>query len=104
MADYGCYPLWLFGEDLGDTDPRDARFGLSDELVNRLDTWAEVYEGILVFDDPARSGFPSPEAKSRWVNEGHAIAADLAAELGPDWTVRYFDYIQGRDLDIQLAK
>ncbi|MEW2295641.1 hypothetical protein ABZ719_23530 [Streptomyces sp. NPDC006743] len=104
MADYGCHPLWLFGEDLGDADPRDTRFGLSGELADRLDAWARTYEGILVFDDPVRSGFPSPEAKSRWVDEGHVIATDLAAELGADWTVHYFDCLRGRVSDIQLAK
>ena len=85
MADYSAWPLWLSGENV---DP--ARFPISPELLDRLKGWSQSYDAILNRDDPASSGFSSPEAELAWEEQGRRLWHDLQDELGTEYIVTYF--------------
>ncbi|MEU6241000.1 hypothetical protein [Streptomyces sp. NPDC047024] len=99
MADYYSYPLWLPGES-DNVSPTDPRLGISPGLSERLNEWAAEYDGILCMEDPASSGFESPEAEWRFGETGEALARAVAQELGGGWDVTYFDTRTGADRDI----
>lgn len=89
MADYGCYPLWWAGGDeVGDIDP--ATLPLSQETLSRLEKWADACDAKLNWDDPASSGFPSPQAKEAFEEEGVSLWQQLRKELAPEYEVFYF--------------
>lgn len=88
MADYDCHPLWgVSADDLGDVDP--ASLPISAALVAALAVWAEDYDATLVRDDPAASGFTDAAAEAAFRARGEVLAARLADELGPAWTVDF---------------
>ncbi|MGK5630321.1 hypothetical protein [Streptomyces sp. URMC 123] len=100
LADYACHPLWVTDPGPDNVAPDDPALGLSADLARRLNDWAAEYDAILCWDDPASSAFPSEEAKLAFARTGEALAHRLARELGPAWTVRYFDLRSGADRDI----
>ncbi|MEU2247497.1 hypothetical protein [Streptomyces sp. NPDC019224] len=91
MADYGCHPLWLSGEEVGDVSPEDPALALPSDLAERLHEWAAEFDRTLNREDPRLSGFPSEDAERRFVQAGEALARQVAKQLGPAWAVRYFD-------------
>ncbi|MCZ7458903.1 hypothetical protein [Streptomyces sp. WMMC940] len=99
MADYGCHPLWLTREN-DNVSPTDPQLGLTPILAERLSEWAQEFDRILCLDDPASSGFPSPEAEANFAESGERLARKLAQELGPSWKVGYFDLRIDADREI----
>lgn len=98
MADYGCFPL---GAPDGNLE-YDA-LSISPELVDDLQRWADEYDAILVWDDPASSGFATQELQDQFVVTGRALARRLAYELGPNFVVVYFDDNTGEVEEIPRA-
>ncbi|WP_175410152.1 hypothetical protein [Streptomyces sp. TRM64462] len=90
MADYGSHPLWLTDEN-ENLSPEDSRLGLDANLIERISRWAAEFDEILDWDDPASSAFPSTEAEEEFAKAGEMISRQIAKELGPSWTVSYFD-------------
>jgi hypothetical protein len=86
MADYDCWPLWEASPgEVGNIDPDE--LPISKGLRDRLSQWAVDYDATLVRDDPARSGFASPDAKAAFSSVGLRLGEDLEAELGPTFRV-----------------
>jgi hypothetical protein len=87
MADYGCYPLWwVSSEKMGDIDPE--TLPLSQQTINRLEKWAEMYDAKLNEDEPTLSSFSSNEEQASFeeeeINLGTAKRgnfSDLKADL-----------------------
>lgn len=87
MPDYECWPLWR--EDMvGNVDP--ASLAITPALRDRLFRWAQTFDNTLIRDDPAASGFGSPESEGAFDAEGRALALDLQRELGDSTKVRYW--------------
>jgi hypothetical protein len=79
--------LWLI-DAKGRRKPVDAEdVGLSDALADRLEAWMDQFDAIYDEDDETRSRFPDAVQQLAWEAEGAAIAAAVAADLGPGWTV-----------------
>lgn len=89
MADYTAFPLWGI--------PDEGRWGggmlspgsvpISDELVERLWSWAAIYDRL----PEANFQWPSQAALTAFVDEGRRLCTLLRQELGPEYTVVYFD-------------
>jgi len=89
MSDYCSYPLWGLDDDnIGDIDPKS--LPLSETTIQRLEKWADIYDAILNWDDPASSGFASQEAKEAFEQEGISLWLQLRKELSSDYEVLYF--------------
>lgn len=87
-------PEWLGKSGLwridvkGKRNPVDADdIGLSDELADRLESWMDTFDAIYDEADEARSDFADEVERLAWEVEGAALAAAIAAELGPDWQI-----------------
>lgn len=68
---------------------------ISQALVDRIRAWQSWYDDAE-FEDSCCGECPSPEAESgrnvdAFSAEGLAISKGLKAELGPGWTVVYYD-------------
>ena len=85
MADYAAWPLW---DADGNVDA--ATLPLSAGLQQRLDAWAEAFDGTVNRDDPRRARFATPEARAAWNEQGLDLWHDLQHELGPGYVVCYF--------------
>ena len=89
MADYGCYPLWwVSSEKLGDIDPE--TLPLSQQTINRLEKWAEMYDAKLNEDEPILSSFSSNEELESFEEEGINLWKQLKKELATNYEVVYF--------------
>ncbi|MFM2061582.1 MAG: hypothetical protein RLZZ507_1252 [Cyanobacteriota bacterium] len=89
MADYGCYPLWWASFDkAGDIDPE--TMPLSEEIISRLEKWADIYDAKLNWEDPSSSGFFTLEAEAAFEQEGISLWKQLQTELAPNYEVVYF--------------
>ncbi|MGB3754944.1 MAG: hypothetical protein WBA07_01035 [Rivularia sp. (in: cyanobacteria)] len=89
MADYGCYPLWwVNSEKIGDIDPE--TLPLSQETINRLEKWAEMYDEILNEDEPTLSSFSSNDEQESFEKEGINLWKQLKQELASTYEVVYF--------------
>jgi hypothetical protein len=93
MPDYDCYPTWVHdGADdaiFENVAPEDLPIGRA--LADELDRWGEEYDATLDRDDPAASGFESPEAEADFAHRGELLARRLREELGGLVPVEYFD-------------
>ena len=86
MADYQCYPLWEASPgEVGNIDPNS--LPISTSLREQLMDWADVYDSILNWEDPARSGFASVDAEEAFNAQGIRLADQLREELGPEFAV-----------------
>lgn len=85
MADYAAWPLW---DADGNVDA--ATLPLSTDLQERLDAWAEAFDGTVNRDDPRHARFATPEARAAWNEQGLALWHDLQRELGSAYVVCYF--------------
>lgn len=100
MADHGAFPLWATPDHsdgpehaIGDLRPDD--LPLSADLVTALRAWVGVYERLSSTD----STWPSPDARSRWNEQGRSLARWVRHELGPDYEVVFFDDLAGEEVD-----
>lgn len=87
MADYGCFPLWSWDYPEFNVDP--CSLPLSNGLIADLCQWQDRYDAILNWDDPASSGFPTPEAETAFRTDGARLARRLQTELGSGFQVRF---------------
>lgn len=74
MADYECWPPWVYteaGQLPSNTNPAD--LATSRSLVGRLNSWAAQYDASLNRDDPASSGFADPQIEDDFL--AHGLAA-----------------------------
>jgi hypothetical protein len=94
MADYDSSPLWVTGPGVSRNLPVD-ELPISSALASELQEWADVYTGTLNREDPMSSGFSTPELKRDFAEKGKELAVRLAAELGGDHVVSYFDEVTG---------
>jgi hypothetical protein len=96
MADYGCSPLWLTSPHGSENLPID-RLSISSTLASDLEEWALEYDSTLDQDDPVSSGFSTVEVEGahEFATHGEQLARRLAAELGNEYTVSYFDDTTG---------
>ena len=86
MTDFGCPPLWFWGD--GPIDPED--LPISSELQSDLWAWAEIYEQILDWNNPADSGFDSVEDFVSFSDTGERLWLRLIDELTGLYTVTHF--------------
>lgn len=95
MPDYGCFPLWVHGDDeVGNIDPEG--LPLSTSLISRLNEWAAEYDKTLDQNYPPNSGFKHREAEVRFVMRGYKLAKELKAELN-GVRVIYYDIDNWRE-------
>lgn len=87
-------PEWLGRSGLWQIDSKGKRkpvdaddIGLSDALADRLESWMDTFDAIYDEADEAASDFADEAERAAWKAEGAALAADIAAELGPDWQI-----------------
>jgi hypothetical protein len=86
MTDYFSWPLWHVGDgQAGDIDLN--TLPISEGLIKRLSDWQDTYDAILNMDDPASSGFNSPEEEMLFEQEGKRLLKDLQEELGENYEV-----------------
>jgi len=79
--EYGCWPLW--NDEGGDClHPND--LDLSNDLARRILDWDEKFQATLNNDDPAASGFATPEEEAAHLAEGRAIAEVIRIEWRGD--------------------
>lgn len=90
MADYGCYPLWVYDESGEFDNPDPAKLPLSVETVARLKRWSQSYDASLNRKDPASSGFANQEEDEAFEQEGISLWRKLREELGHEYDVEYF--------------
>ncbi|HAZ44112.1 MAG TPA: hypothetical protein DDW76_03435 [Cyanobacteria bacterium UBA11369] len=89
MTDYFSHPLWgLDPDNIGDIDPK--TLPLSQETIQRLEQWAASYNAILNQDDPASSGFESPQKEEAFEQEGIRLWLQIRQELPSNYEVWYF--------------
>jgi len=87
MADYQCWPLWHHkGEQVGDIDPNE--IGVSAQLAEDLENWADVFESHMNWSDPAATKW-TEEEEGQFASEGRALCRRLAQELNGRYTVYY---------------
>ena len=94
MADYDCWPLWHYQDDVGNIDP--AALDLSPGLIEALLAWAEEYDSILNRQDPASTSWPSIERQKDFVDRGRQLALKLKVELASAGRVGYFNDMTGK--------
>lgn len=92
MADYNCWPLWAADGEVDNIDP--ASVPLSVGLRRALLDWADAFDAILDHDDPAASGFASPEARVAFDRRGRELAQRVAGELRETHRVLYYSVAQ----------
>ncbi|WP_075002083.1 hypothetical protein [Streptomyces qinglanensis] len=89
-AEYECHPLWT-SSDSGEENFAPSDLPISGQLSEDIEHWAEDYESTYDRDDPARSGFSTPEAEKGFTEEGLKLAHRLSRELAGEWVVKYFN-------------
>lgn len=92
MPDYHCWPLWNAGGEIGNIDP--ALLPISEDLRSALLEWADVFDAILVTENPAASEFASEEARAEFDRHGRELARQVAKELSGSHHVLYFSVVQ----------
>lgn len=86
MADYQCFPLWEASPGVvGNINPSD--LPITELLQSRLMAWAEEFDKTLDMDDPAKSGFRTPQAQENFIKSGVELGQQLQDELGPEYSV-----------------
>ncbi len=94
MSDYGCFPLWHTGGEIGNIDP--ASLPISEELKVSLLNWAASYDSILNHEYPPDSRFLTPELEEDFEQEGQRLSKALKAELNGEYQVLYYSQRDGR--------
>jgi len=70
---------------LGDFDP--AQLPISQETLQRLLRWQEVYNSTYEDEYPYNASFPNEEAREIWGREGTRLWVQLTKELGSEYEV-----------------
>jgi hypothetical protein len=99
MAEYESFPLWRTNSD-GPANIDPASLPVSRELAQALLDWADSYDRTLDRDDPLASGFPDAAAEDDFYTQGDRLARQLAAELGAQYAVEYFDGRRGQTMPV----
>lgn len=73
--EFGCWPLW--DADTGENVSH-YHVDVSLDLAERIENWDDRFQLIYKEDDPVSSGFASPEEEQAYIEEGRAIARELA--------------------------
>jgi hypothetical protein len=73
--EFGCCPLW--DADTGDNVSH-YHIAISLDLAERIESWDDRFQAIYKDDYPAESGFASPEEEQAYIEEGRAVARELA--------------------------
>ena len=63
-----------------DVSQRNSGWPISERLKQRLNAWADVWEGI---------GGEAAEHDEEWLSLGQSLVAEVQQELGPEYEVRY---------------
>ena len=95
MTDYGCFPIWDC-DNIGNLNPE--YLPISAILKQDLKKWAETFDAILDWDDPASAGFKSDREKRDFEDKGLELWQRLENELGDEYIVEYFSTIQSKVL------
>lgn len=89
-------PEWLGKSGLWQIDAKGRRkpvdaddIGLSDDLADQLESWMDAFDAIYDEANEAASDFANEVERLAWEAEGAALAAAIAAELGPDWQITH---------------
>ena len=95
MTDYGCFPIWDCdnGRNLNPED-----LPISTSLKQDLKKWAETFDAILDWDDPASAGFKSDREEQEFEEKGLELWQRLENEIGDEYIVEYFSTIQSKVL------
>ena len=94
MADYESWPIWeTTGGQYTNMDP--VLLELPQDLVARIEAWADTYDATLKADDPSSSGFPDDDARSAFETEGLSIWWSLQMAR-PDDRFDYFSELMQR--------
>ena len=89
MLEYFSHSLWeLDADNIGDIDPK--TLPLSSETIAKLEAWANTYNNILNWDDPAASGFVSLAEEEEFEREGVRLWLQLKQELPANYNIVYF--------------
>ena len=62
---------------------------LSQELIDEIWAWTEIYDTFLDWDDPKNPVEIDPKVETDFWNQGEVIGQKLQAELGDDYLVSY---------------
>jgi hypothetical protein len=100
MVEYESFPLWRVNSD-GPPNIDPASLPISRELAQALLSWADSYDRTLDRDDPLASGFSDPVVEDDFYAQGERLARQLAAELGAQYTVKYFDGRSGHTVPVR---
>ena len=73
--EFGCCPLW--DADTGDNVSH-YHIDIPLDLAERIENWDDRFQVTFKDDDPAESGFASPEEEQAYMEEGRAVARELA--------------------------
>jgi hypothetical protein len=73
--EFACCPLW--DADTGDNVSH-YHIAISLDLAERIENWDDRFQAIYKDDNPVESGFASPEEEQAYIEEGRAIARELA--------------------------
>jgi hypothetical protein len=73
--EFACWPLW--DADSGENVSH-YHVDISMDLAERIENWDDRFQVIHKEDDPASSDFASPEEEQAYIEEGRAIARELA--------------------------
>lgn len=104
LTDYYCHPLWVTYPD-GELDNiAPESLPISRELADSLDRWADEFDAILNEDDPASSGFATPDDERSFNDEGRRLAEQFAREMGPEYKVTFYDRFEKRDIPLEAEK
>jgi len=88
MPDYQMWPLWWVSpHEPNNIDPN--TLPLCDETRNRLRKWADGFDSILNWDDPASSDFATEAEQKAFEEEGEALWKQLQIELEGQFRVIY---------------
>ena len=95
MTDYGCFPIWNY-DNGGNLNPED--LPISTSLKQDLKKWAETFDAILDWDDPASAGFKSDREEQEFEEKGLELWQRLENEIGDEYIIEYFSTIQEKVL------
>ncbi|GDY30655.1 hypothetical protein [Gandjariella thermophila] len=95
-AEWETSPLWIIYERRGELDTHNCPLDqvgdymdLSPSLLRELDSWDAEFQATYRADDPQKSGFSSDQDKARWVQQGRALAPELAKQVAASVSVVY---------------
>lgn len=80
MPEYECYPLWKFNDGIYDNiSPSD--LPLSDELIEDIDKWDDLFQSTYNKLDPVTSGFSNSLEEKTFFRKVNCLNNDLLPNL-----------------------